>query len=75
MIFDSKYIIEKLNKKLEEEPQITSEQHLLNLLPPQKDEDGKPTRRKRRPEVMQLTGKRVRKYRRQQGWSQEQLSN
>ena len=40
MIFDSKYIIEKLNKKLEEEQQISSEQDLLNLLQPQKDEDG-----------------------------------
>jgi hypothetical protein len=40
MIFDSKYIIERLNKKLEEEQHISSEQDLLNLLQPQKDEDG-----------------------------------
>ena len=40
MIYDSKYIIEKLNKKLEEEQHISFEQDLLNLLQPQKDEDG-----------------------------------
>ncbi len=40
MIIDSDYIIEKLNKKLKEEKQITSEADLLNLLKPQKDEKG-----------------------------------
>ena len=39
MIYDSKYIIEKLNKKLEEQ-HLSSEQDLLNLLQPQKDDDG-----------------------------------
>ena len=40
MIFDSNYIIERLNKKMKEEQQITSEQDFLNMLQPQKDEDG-----------------------------------
>ena len=40
MIYDSKYIIEKLNKKLEEEQHLSSEQDLLNLLQPQKDDNG-----------------------------------
>lgn len=40
MIYDSKYIIEKLKKKLEEEQHLSSEQDLLNLLQPQKDDDG-----------------------------------
>lgn len=40
MVFDSKYIIERLNKKLKEEQQIGSEQDLLNLLRQKKDEDG-----------------------------------
>ena len=40
MIYDSKYIIEKLNKKLKEEQHLSSEQDLLNLLQPQKDDDG-----------------------------------
>lgn len=40
MIFDNKYVIDRLNKKLKEEQQITSEQELHNLLQPQKDADG-----------------------------------
>ena len=40
MIYDSNYIIEKLNKKLEEEQHLSSEQDLLNLLQPQKDDNG-----------------------------------
>ena len=40
MIIDSNYIIERLNKKMREKQQITSEQDFLNLLQPQKDEDG-----------------------------------
>ena len=40
MIIDSDYIIEKLNKRLKEEKQITSEADLLNLLQSQKDEKG-----------------------------------
>ena len=39
MIYDSKYIIEKLNEKLKEEQHLSSEQDLLNLLQPQKDDD------------------------------------
>ena len=38
MIYDSKYIIEKLNEKLKEEHHLSSEQDLLNLLQPQKDD-------------------------------------
>lgn len=40
MIIDSKYIIEKLNKKLEEDQKVSSEEVLLNLLKPQKDKYG-----------------------------------
>lgn len=40
MIYDSKYIIEKLNEKLKEEHHLSSEQDLLNLLQSQKDDDG-----------------------------------
>lgn len=39
MIYDSKYIIEKLNEKLGKEQHLSSEQDLLNLLQPQKDDD------------------------------------
>lgn len=38
MIYDSKYIIEKLNEKLGKEQHLSSEQDLLNLLQPQKDD-------------------------------------
>ena len=40
MIYDSKYIIDKLNNKLEEGQRISCEQDFLNLLMPQKDEAG-----------------------------------
>ena len=40
MIYNSKYIIDKLNNKLREEQQIHSEEELLNLLKPHKDEKG-----------------------------------
>lgn len=40
MIFNSKYVLDKLNNKLNEEQQIKSEEELLNLLKPQKDKDG-----------------------------------
>lgn len=41
MIYNSKYILDKLNNKLKEEQQIMSEEELLNLLNPQTDEDGR----------------------------------
>ena len=40
MIFDSNFIINKLNNKLNEEQQIKSEEELLTLLQPEKDKDG-----------------------------------
>lgn len=40
MFYDSKYIIERLNNKLEERQRVSSEKDLLNLLLPMKDEDG-----------------------------------
>lgn len=40
MIFDSNFIINKLNNKLNEEQQIKSEEELLALLQPKKDKDG-----------------------------------
>lgn len=39
MIFDSNFIINKLNYKLNEEQQIKSEEELLTLLQPEKDKD------------------------------------
>ena len=38
MIYNSEYILGKLNSKLKEEQQIRSEKELLDLLEPQKDE-------------------------------------
>lgn len=43
MIYNSKYILDKLNGKLNEEQQIKSEEELLTLLQPEKDEDGNVT--------------------------------
>lgn len=40
MIYNSTYIIDKLNSKLKEEQQIHSEEELLSLLQPEKDKDG-----------------------------------
>jgi len=40
MIFDSNFIINKLNNKLNEEQQIKSEEELLTFLQPEKDKDG-----------------------------------
>lgn len=40
MIYNSEYILGKLNSKLKEEQQIRSEKELLDLLEPQKDEKG-----------------------------------
>lgn len=40
MIYNSKYILDKLNNKFNEEQKIKSEEELLNLLKPQKDKDG-----------------------------------
>lgn len=41
MIYDSTYIIEQLNKILDEDNQVDSEEDLLTGLEPKKDEDGK----------------------------------
>ena len=40
MFFDSQYILNKLNNKREHNQQINSEQELLSLMEPLKDEDG-----------------------------------
>ena len=43
MIYNSKYILDKLNSKLKDEEHITSEESLLDLLEPKEDEDGNVT--------------------------------
>ena len=40
MIYNSEYILGKLNSKLKEDQKIRSEKELLDLLEPRKDEEG-----------------------------------